>query len=220
MKTTITGKNMVVSPGVSERVLKKTSKMERYLNPNTEIFVRLTREKNNRRTCEITVPFEGVVLRAEASNDDNLYVSIDQALAKLERQIHKHRTKLGKRLREDAFKPGELEYDAASVETVSEDGPAPKVVRHKTFPVRPMSVEDAILQMELLGHSFFVFVNVETDRTNVLYLRKDGDLGLIRRMGVSRKQSGRLQGRPFFDRFTRCSFRLDSSIKEEIYCVA
>ena len=108
MKTTITGKNMVVSPGVSERVLKKTSKMERYLNPNTEIFVRLTREKNNRRTCEITVPFEGVVLRAEASNDDNLYVSIDQALAKLERQIHKHRTKLGKRLREDAFKPGEL----------------------------------------------------------------------------------------------------------------
>ena len=168
MKTTITGKNMVVSPGVSERVLKKTSKMERYLNPNTEIFVRLTREKNNRRTCEITVPFEGVVLRAEASNDDNLYVSIDQALAKLERQIHKHRTK-----------PGELEYDAASVETVSEDGPAPKVVRHKTFPVRPMSVEDAILQMELLGHSFFVFVNVETDRTNVLYLRKDGDLGLM-----------------------------------------
>ena len=94
MKTTITGKNMVFSPGVSERVLKKTSKMERYLNPNTEIFVRLTREKNNRRTCEITVPFEGVVLRAEASNDDNLYVSIDQALAKLERQIHKHRTKL------------------------------------------------------------------------------------------------------------------------------
>ena len=87
--------------------------------------------------------------------------------------------RLGKRLREDAFKPGELEYDAASAETVSEDEAAPKVVRHKTFPVRPMSVEDAILQMELLGHSFFVFVNVETDRTNVLYLRKDGDLGLM-----------------------------------------
>ena len=65
------------------------------------------------------------------------------------------------------------------VETVSEDASTPKVVRHKTFPVRPMSVEDAILQMELLGHSFFVFVNVETDRTNVLYLRKDGDLGLM-----------------------------------------
>ena len=179
MKTTITAKNMNVTTGITERVMKKTSKMERYLNPNAEIFVRLTREKNNRRTCEITVPFEGVVLRAEASNDDNLYVSIDQALAKLERQIHKHRTKLGKRLREDAFNPRELEYDADTAEAVEAPAEAPKIVRHKTFPVRPMSVEDAALQMELLGHSFFVFVNVETDRTNVLYLRKDGDLGLM-----------------------------------------
>ena len=94
MKTTITAKNMTVTNGITERVNKKVSKMERYLNPNTEILVRLTKEKNNRRTCEITVPFEGVLLRAEASNDDNLYISIDQALARLERQIHKHRTKL------------------------------------------------------------------------------------------------------------------------------
>lgn len=178
MKTTITAKNMNVTTGINDRVMKKTSKMGRYLGPDTEIFVRLTREKNNRRTCEITVPFEGVVLRAEATNDDNLYVSIDQALAKLERQIHKHRTKLDKRLREDAFKPAELEYDADAAAAVEETA-APKIVRHKTFPVRPMSVEDAVLQMELLGHSFFVFVNVETDRTNVLYMRKDGDLGLM-----------------------------------------
>ena len=178
MKTTITAKNMVVTPGINDRVMKKISKMSRYLNPNTEIFVRLTREKNNRRTCEITVPAGGVTLRAEATNDDNLYVSIDQALAKLERQIHKHRTKLDKRLREDAFNPAELEYDADAASSV-EEATARKVVRRKNFPVRPMSVEDAILQMELLGHSFFVFVNVETDRTNVLYLRKDGDLGLM-----------------------------------------
>ena len=177
MKTTITAKNMVVTPGINDRVMKKISKMGRYLNPNAEIFVRLTKEKNNRRTCEITVPVSGVTLRAEASNDDNLYVSIDQALAKLERQIHKHRTKLDKRLREDAFNPAELEYDADAAETVEES--TRKIVRTKSFPVRPMSVEDAILQMELLGHSFFVFVNVETDRTNVLYLRKDGDLGLM-----------------------------------------
>ena len=177
MKTTITAKNMVVTPGINDRVMKKISKMGRYLNPNAEIFVRLTKEKNNRRTCEITVPVGGVTLRAEASNDDNLYVSIDQALAKLERQIHKHRTKLDKRLREDAFSPVELEYDADAAETVEES--TRKIVRTKSFPVRPMSVEDAILQMELLGHSFFVFVNVETDRTNVLYLRKDGDLGLM-----------------------------------------
>jgi len=179
MKTTITAKNMVVTNAINDRVMKKISKMERYLNPNAEIFVRLTREKNNRRTCEITVPVSGVTLRAEASNDDNLYVSIDQALAKLERQIHKHRTKLDKRLREDAFSPVELEYDADTAEAVEHEAEARKVVRHKNFPVRPMSVEDAILQMELLGHDFFVFVNAETDRTNVLYLRKDGDLGLM-----------------------------------------
>ena len=87
MKTTITAKNMNVSTGVNDRIMKKTGKMERYFSPDTEMIVRLTKEKNNRRKCEITVPFEGVVLRAEAANEDNLYVSIDQALAKLERQI-------------------------------------------------------------------------------------------------------------------------------------
>lgn len=176
MKTTIVGKNMTVSPGVSERVLRKTNKMGRYLDQNTEMLIRLTREKNNRRTCEITVPFDGVILRAEASNDDNLYFSIDQALAKMERQIHKHRSKLSKRLKADAFQSTELEF-TEEPEPNEEDGR--KVVRTKTFPVRPMSLDDAILQMELLGHSFFVFVNIDTDRTNVLYLRKDGNLGLL-----------------------------------------
>ena len=176
MKTTITSKDMNVSTAVTERIMRKTSKMERYLDQNTEMLVRLGKKKNKRRTCEITVPFEGVLLRAEASNEDNLYVSIDQALAKLERQIHKHRTKLEKRLRADAFKNKEFEYVEEMDDTASE---ARKIVRYKSFPVRPMAVDDAILQMELLGHGFFVFVNAETDRTNVLYLRKDGDLGLM-----------------------------------------
>ena len=176
MKTHITAKNMVVSPAISDRIFKKTATMERYLKSDTQMYVRMRKERNQ-RIVEITVPIDGVTLRAEATNDDNLYVSIDQALAKLERQIHKHRTKLDKRLREDAFKPAELEYDAESAPAAEET--ARKVARRKTFTVRPMSVEDAILQMELLGHSFFVFVNAETDRTNVLYLRKDGDLGLM-----------------------------------------
>lgn len=176
MKTTIVGKNMSVSPAVSDRVLRKTNKMGRYLNQNTEMLIRLTREKNSRRTCEITVPFDGVILRSEASNDDNLYVSIDQALAKMERQIHKHRTKLSKRLKEDAFQNVEMEF---TEDIYAKEDENRKVVRNKTFPVRPMSLDDAILQMELLGHSFFVFVNIDTDRTNVLYLRKDGDLGLL-----------------------------------------
>ncbi len=176
MKTTITGKNMVVTPGIHDRIMKKTNRMERYLKQDTEMFVRLSKERTSRRIAEITVPFEGVILRAEASAEDNLYLAIDQALAKLEKQIHRHRTKLEKRLREDAFKNTEMEFIEDAATGAQEER---RVVRTKQFPVRPMSVEDAALQMELLGHAFFVFVNNETERTNVLYLRKDGNLGLL-----------------------------------------
>ncbi len=176
MKTTITGKNMTVTPGITERIMKKTNRMERYLDQNTEMFVRLSKEKSSRRIAEITVPFDGVTLRAEASAEDNLFLAIDQALAKLEKQIHRHRTKLEKRLREDAFKNTELEFIEDTAAAGEEQR---RVVRTKQFTVRPMSVEDATLQMELLGHAFFVFVNNETEETNVLYLRKDGNLGLL-----------------------------------------
>ena len=135
------------------------------------------RKAGARRICEITVPLEGTVtLRAESSNQDNLFMSIDSALAKIERQIRRHRTRLEKQMREGAYTDTEPEY----IEDPSVYGEGEReVVRRKTFPVRPMSMEDAALQMELLGHSFFAFVNIDTDRTNVLYLRKDGDLGLL-----------------------------------------
>ncbi len=175
MKTTITAKNMVVTPGITNRITRKTATMEKYLKPDTEMSVRL-RKEGDRRICEITVPLEGnVTLRAESSNQDNLFMSIDSALAKIERQIRRHRTKLEKKLREGAIdsEPEYLEDPEVYGEGERE------VVRRKTFPVRPMSVEDAALQMELLGHGFFAFVNIDTGRTNVLYLRKDGNLGLL-----------------------------------------
>ena len=175
MKTTITAKNMVVSPAINDRIMKKTAAMERYLRADTQMFVRMRKERNQ-RIVEITVPIDGVTLRAEAASEDNLFMSIDKALAKLERQILRHRTRLEKRLREDAYRDETPEF----IEDISAYGTGErKVVRTKEFPVRPMAVEDAILQMELLGHSFFVFVNIETERTNVLYLRKDGNLGLM-----------------------------------------
>ncbi len=175
MKLTINARNMSVTPGITQRIEKKTNTMSRYLLPETEMQVRMRKEKNDNRVVEITVPMgNNVILRSEAA-DQNLFVAIDQALTKMERQIRKHRTKLSKRLREDAFtampEPEYLEEEPEEEQL--------KVVRRKTFPVRPMSVEDATIEMELLGHSFFVFVNVDTDRTNVLYLRKDGNLGLL-----------------------------------------
>ena len=137
--------------------------------------VRMRKEKDDRRVVEITVPTgKNVILRSESSADDNLFLAIDKALAKMERQIRKHRTKLGKNLREEI--PDVPEYIEEGTEGEEKER---KVVKQKTFPVRPMSVEDAAIEMELLGHSFFAFVNIDTDRTNVLYLRKDGDLGLL-----------------------------------------
>ncbi|MBQ3705959.1 MAG: ribosome-associated translation inhibitor RaiA [Clostridia bacterium] len=173
MKLTINARNMSVTPGITQRIEKKTQTMSRYLLPETELQVRMRKEKNDNRVVEITVPMgNNVILRSEAV-DQNLFVAIDQALAKTERQIRKHRTKLAKRIREDAFTEMPEFYEEEQEE---EDR---KIVRHKTFPVRPMSVEDAIIQMEMLGHNFFAFVNIDTERTNVLYLRKDGNLGLL-----------------------------------------
>ena len=175
MKLSIVARNMAVTPAITKRIEKKTETMGKYLLPDTEMQIKMRKEKDDRRVVEITVPMgKNVILRSESSADDNLFLAIDKALAKMERQIRKHRTKLGKNLREEAFTevPEYIEEDLEQEEEL-------KVVRRKTYPVRPMSLEDAIIEMELLGHSFFVFVDVDTERTNVLYLRKDGDLGLL-----------------------------------------
>ena len=173
MKLTITAQNMVVTPAITKRIEKKTETMGRYLRQDAEMQIKMHKEKA-RRVVEITVPMgKNVILRSEASADDNLFLAIDKALAKMERQIRKHRTKLGKNLREEI--PDVPEYIEEDLAEEKER----KIVKRKTFPVRPMSVEDAMIEMDLLRHSFFAFVNIDTERTNVLYLRKDGDLGLL-----------------------------------------
>ena len=175
MKLTITAQNMVVTPAITKRIEKKTETMGRYLRPDTEMLIKLRKEKKL-RIVEITVPMgKNVILRSESAADDNLFLAIDTALAKMERQIRKHRTKLGKNLREEIPDvPEFIEEDDDAAEEKDR-----KIVKRKTFPVRPMSVEDAMIEMELLGHNFFAFVNIDTEQTNVLYLRKDGDLGLL-----------------------------------------
>jgi len=173
MKLSIQARNMSVTPAITQRIEKKTETMGRYLWPETEMQVKMRKEKNDLRIVEITVPMgKNVILRSESA-DENLFLAIDKALAKMERQIRKHRTKLGKNLREEI--PDVPEY----IEEDQGEEEGRKVVKQKTFPVRPMSVEDAAIEMELLGHSFFAFVNIDTEQTNVLYLRKDGDLGLL-----------------------------------------
>lgn len=173
MKIILSGKNLEITDSLREQVNKKVKKLDRYFKDDTEAQVTMSVE-NYRHIVEVTIPFNGVVIRAEESTDD-MYASIDKVLDKLERQIHKHRTKLEKKMKSGAFK---YEKPLFSSE-IELDERTPKVVKTKRFAVKPMSIEEAILQMELLDHDFFVFTNASTDEVNVLYTRKDGNYGLI-----------------------------------------
>jgi putative sigma-54 modulation protein len=172
MQLSINGKGMEISEYLRNIVEKKARKFDRYFKEDTSVIVTLSIEKS-RHIAEVTVPFfDGTLLRAEESSGD-MYNSIDTALKKLERKMHKHRERLGKRLHEKAYDVVEAVYDEEEVL------PEGKLVRRKNFPIKPMDVEEAQYQMELLGHSFFVFVAADTGEVNVLYKRKDGDYGLL-----------------------------------------
>ena len=171
MKFVYASKDMQVSEALKSRVEKKLGKLERYFRDEPEATVRFKTQKGARNIVEITVTAGGTILRAEESSND-MYLSIDHAVDKLESQIRRHRTKLDKRLRESELEP--VAVEAPEFEEQSYD-----VVRVKRFAVKPMGVEDAITQMELLAHDFFLFMNEEDDTLNVLYRRHDGSYGLL-----------------------------------------
>ncbi len=173
MNIRMSSKEFAVSPALWARIERKINKLSRYFDPNVEVHVRLVAE-GKRRIAEITIPFKGGILRAEESTAD-MYQSIDSCLIKIERQIRRHRTRLEKRLREDAF----IEDAPEFYEEFEPEEPTPKLVRTKQYPAKPMVVEDAMDQMAMLGHSFFVFINSDTEKTCVLYQRTDGNLGLL-----------------------------------------
>lgn len=170
MRISISGKNLEVSEYMREVAIKKLSKLERYFPQDTEVQVTLSVEKN-RHIVEVTIPHEGRIIRGEEISGD-MYASMDNVLDKLEKQIVKHRTSLKKDLRVDAFAAVKDDYE-------DDEEKAPGIVRVKRFDIKPMDEEEAMLQMELLGHSFYVFQNAETNQINVLYVRKDGNYGLI-----------------------------------------
>ena len=170
MKFVYASKDMAVSDSLKSRVEKKLSKLERYFREEPEATIRFKVQKGARNIVEITVNAAGVILRAEESSND-MYLSIDHAVDKLESQIRRHRTKLEKRIRSSELEPV---AEVPAFEEQSYD-----IVRTKKFAVKPMSVEDAITQMELLGHDFFLFQNEESETMNVLYRRHDGSYGLL-----------------------------------------
>jgi putative sigma-54 modulation protein len=171
MRFTISGKNIEVTEGLKSAVTEKLGKLERYFTPETEIHVTLSVEKE-RQKIEVTIPVKGNIIRSEQVSND-MYVSIDLVEEVIERQLRKYKTKIIERHQNGGnFKKEFIEKEVPEEEEV-------KIIRTKHFGMKPMFPEDACVQMELLGHNFFVFSNAETGEVNVVYKRKGNTYGLI-----------------------------------------
>ncbi|MBQ7463488.1 MAG: ribosome-associated translation inhibitor RaiA [Lachnospiraceae bacterium] len=172
MNYVIVGKNIDVTPGLKQAVEEKIGKLEKYFAPDTEIHVTLSVEKD-RHKIEVTIPVKGSIIRSEQVSND-MYVSIDLVEEIIERQLKKYKTKIIDKEQEAAqtFKQEYIERDYQDEDEI-------KIVRSKKFGIKPMYPEDACVQMELLGHNFYVFRNAETEEVNVVYKRKGNTYGLI-----------------------------------------
>ncbi|MBR3305621.1 MAG: ribosome-associated translation inhibitor RaiA [Lachnospiraceae bacterium] len=171
MKFIILGKNIDVTDGLRSAVEEKIGKLEKYFSEDTEVHVTLSVEKE-RQKIEVTIPVKGSIIRSEQVSND-MYVSIDLVEEIIERQLKKYKTRLTDREQGGgSFKQEYLDKDYMDEEEV-------RIIRTKKFDIKPMYPEDACVQMELLGHSFFVFCNAETDQVNVVYKRKGNTYGLI-----------------------------------------
>ena len=168
MKLNIVGRNLTVSDDLRAAVAKKLGKLDKFFTEDTEAQVVLRTERELHK-IEITIPLRGTIIRAEEATTD-MYASIDLAQESIERQMKRYRERLVRKGSEGLAK----RYAEEEAETA-----AVPIVRTKRFAVKPMDAEEACMQMDLLGHSFYVFRNAETDEVNVVYKRKDGTFGLI-----------------------------------------
>ena len=171
MRYTISGKNINITPGLKDAVESKLGKLERYFSPDTEVQVTLSVDKG-RQKIEVTIPVKGSIIRAEQDSSD-MYVSVDLVEEIIERQIKKYKTKIvDKKQNALAFNEAFLQEESEPEETVN-------IVKTKRFAMKPMDAEEACVQMELLGHNFFMFLNADTNEVNVVYKRKGNSYGLI-----------------------------------------
>lgn len=166
MEITVRGKNIEVNPALRQYAEKRLSKIDRHLRqPPLACQVTFSTERDN-YVVEVTIPLNGFLLRAEESARD-AFSSVDNVMEKLEKQIEKYRTRLLKRDKNEVVPESRADEDTG------------RIVKVKRFAIKPMNPEEAAMQMDLLGHDFFVFANAETSLVNVVYRRKDGNYGLI-----------------------------------------
>ncbi len=183
MKYNIRGENVEVTNAIKEYVERKIGKLERYFDtpPASDVNVNIS-VYNEEQQIEVTIPMTNLLLRAEVQHVD-LYAAIDLVVDKLERQIRKHKTKVNRKFRQKGAPKhvfAELEKEAMqAAEQEDLDNDELEIVRTKRFDLKPMDSEEAVLQMDMLGHAFFVFENSINGATNVVYRRRDGKYGLI-----------------------------------------
>ena len=179
MRFVFTGKNMTVSEGVKQRCAKKLSRLEKLLPANAEAYVTLSENKHITK-MEVSVPMHKRVLRAEVSSDD-VSNCLDQAVDILERQIVKYKSRLRDRRRRSVATSDELNFIDVPGQEEATEVTTPEIIitRTKKFALKPMDAQEAVMEMELLNHNFYVFRNSWTDEINVVYKRNDGEYGLI-----------------------------------------
>lgn len=172
MRYTISGKNIDITNALRDIVVQKISKLEKYFTEDNDAQITMMVEKQ-RHIIEVTIPIKGSIIRAEEESE-NMYAAIDLVVDVLERQLHKHKNKLNKRhhgqgtFKKDFFDTHDKEHEEGI-----------EIVRTKKFAIKPMDAEEACMEMDLLGHDFFVFRNCDTNEVNVVYKRKRGSYGLI-----------------------------------------
>lgn len=170
MRYIISARNTGLTEGLQTAVESKLSKLERYFTPDTEVHVTLIVE-HDRQKVEVTIPMKGSIIRAEEVSED-MYSSIDLVQETIERQLRRYKTKIVDRNQASVVPAFIEEPESAEEDEI-------RIVKTKRFAVKPMDPEEACLQMEMLGHSFFVFRNADSDQVCVVYKRKDGAYGLI-----------------------------------------
>lgn len=176
IKYSIRGENLEVTEAIRDYVVSKLEKIEKYFQPEQELDARINLKVYREKTAkvEVTIPLGSITLRAEDVSQD-MYGSIDLVTDKIERQIRKNKTKI-ERKNKNKVATGQLFTDAL---VENSNIVQSKVVRSKQIDLKPMDLEEAILQMDLLGHDFFIYVDVEDQTTNVIYRREDGEIGLL-----------------------------------------
>lgn len=175
MEIFVRGDNIKVTKAIENYIKEKLSKIDKYIGDSEKVKATVViNVKNHNQKVEITIPLKTFIVRAEETKDD-LYAAVDVVIDKIERQIRKNKTKLQSKKMKDLISKDFIIDEIEEVENIKEE----KIVKRKTIEVKPMNEEEAILQMELLGHQFYIFKDSETSKPTVVYKRKEGNYGII-----------------------------------------